>query len=134
MYVSSCNVTGHFICITFRPLSYQDTSAFVVCFSTSERGSFDHVREKWVPEIRHFCGSDIPVVVAGSKTDLRDSRQISESEGQRLTKEVKAQAYVEFSAHNRTGVEKVFESAFKAVYKKEGNSGFCNACGKCAII
>ena len=36
-----------------RPLSYPQTDVFLVCFSVIAPHSFENVREKWVPEIRH---------------------------------------------------------------------------------
>ena len=38
-----------------RPLSYPDTTVFLVCFSVGDPPSFKNVEEKWVPEITHHC-------------------------------------------------------------------------------
>jgi cell division control protein 42 len=35
------------------PLSYPQTDVFLVCFSVISPSSFENVREKWIPEIRH---------------------------------------------------------------------------------
>lgn len=38
-----------------RPLSYPQTDVFLVCFSVVSPASFENVKEKWVPEVRHHC-------------------------------------------------------------------------------
>ena len=38
-----------------RPLSYPQTDVFLVCFSVVKPDSFENVKEKWIPEIRHHC-------------------------------------------------------------------------------
>jgi GTPase SAR1 family protein len=37
-----------------RPLSYSNTDVFLVTFSLVSRTSLENVREKWVPELRHY--------------------------------------------------------------------------------
>ena len=36
-----------------RPLSYPETDVFLVCFSVVSPSSFENVKEKWYPEIKH---------------------------------------------------------------------------------
>ncbi len=36
-----------------RPLSYPDTQVFLCCFSVVNPPSYDNVKSKWVPELRH---------------------------------------------------------------------------------
>ena len=52
-----------------RPLSYPQTSVFFLCFSIISKASFDNVKSKWVPEIRHHC-PDVPIILIGTKSDL----------------------------------------------------------------
>lgn len=56
-----------------RPFSYPGTDVFVVCFSVASRSSFENVTQKWTPEVRHF-GPDVPILLLGTKTDLRNDR------------------------------------------------------------
>ncbi|CAG8708275.1 2214_t:CDS:2, partial [Cetraspora pellucida] len=45
-----------------RPLSYPQTDVFLVCFSVASPASFENVKSKWIPEIRHHC-PEIPYLI-----------------------------------------------------------------------
>lgn len=87
---------------------------FVVCFSIGSRTSFENVRDKWVPELRKHAPT-VPIVLAGTQSDRREATStgnlISESEGRKLAKSVKAAGYLECSAKSREGVKAVFSEA-----------------------
>ena len=36
--------------------------------------SFNNVLEKWHPEVMHYC-PDVPIILAGTKIDLRDDKE-----------------------------------------------------------
>lgn len=55
-----------------RPLSYPGTDAVIICFSVSCRKSLQAVQDKWAPEVRHFCPPETPIILVGTKTDLRE--------------------------------------------------------------
>lgn len=57
-----------------RPLSYPQTDVFLLCFSVISQNSFNNIRDKWYPEVRHYC-PDTPVVVVATKTDYRTDKQ-----------------------------------------------------------
>lgn len=110
-----------------RPLSYPQTEIFLICFSLVEPTSFQNVKNKWIPEIRHHTTKDMLILLVGTKLDLRDdpnvldnladmdSAPISEAQGQALAREVGCCAYLECSAATREGVENVFETAIRSV-------------------
>eukprot|EP00127_Corallochytrium_limacisporum_P004523 Clim_evm23s166 gene=Clim_evmTU23s166 len=109
-----------------RPLSYPQTDVFLVCFSVVDPSSFENVKEKWVPEIRHNC-PHTPFLLIGTKSDLRDNdatlaklaksnrkTPITRAEAEKLCKELKAIKYVECSAAKLEGVKDVFDEAIVA--------------------
>merc|ERR1712232_144796 len=53
------------------PLSYPQTDVFLVCFSIVNPNSYDNIKAKWIPEIRHHC-PNTPIVLIATKSDLRD--------------------------------------------------------------
>lgn len=103
-----------------RPLSYPQTDVFLVCFSVTSPASFENVREKWLPEVRHHCPG-VPCLIVGTQTDLRDdpsvrdklSKQkmqpVQKSDGERMAKELGAVKYVECSALTQYKLKEVFD-------------------------
>ena len=112
-----------------RPLSYPLTDVFLICFSIVSPASFNNVREKWYPEVDHY-GSDTPIVLVGTKLDLRDDQDvratlttkklkpITYSQGLQLMTEIDAVKYMECSSLTREGLEQVFEEAVRAAREK----------------
>uniref|UniRef100_A0A4X2K7M7 small monomeric GTPase n=1 Tax=Vombatus ursinus TaxID=29139 RepID=A0A4X2K7M7_VOMUR len=60
-----------------RPLSYPQTDVFLICFSLVSPASYENVRAKWYPEVRHHCPST-PIILVGTKLDLRDDKDTIE--------------------------------------------------------
>jgi cell division control protein 42 len=108
-----------------RPLSYPQTDVFLVCFSVVNPSSFENIKEKWIPEIRHHCPT-VPCLIVGTQIDLRDNaaerdklakrkqKPIEFDQGEKLAKEMNAVKYVECSARNSEGLKNVFDEAIIA--------------------
>eukprot|EP00727_Mastigamoeba_balamuthi_P007777 m51a1_g362 putative rho gtpase (223) ;mRNA; r:598394-599495 len=107
-----------------RPLSYPDSDIVLICFSLVNRRSFENVKDKWAPEIRHYLPG-APWFLVGTKLDLRDAGNVDEvtnrvepitkSEGESLGREINASAYHEVSAKSRSGLSELFIAAADAV-------------------
>lgn len=121
-----------------RPLSYPQTDVFLICFSVVSPASYENVRAKWVPEVRHHCPVT-PIILIGTKIDLRESKDvieklgdkkpISTQQGLALQKEIGAVKYVECSALTQKNVKLVFDEAIRAVLypvvEKKANKKKC---------
>lgn len=86
-----------------------------MCFSVVSRASYENTESKWLPEIRHHC-PDVPIVLCGTKTDLRgkETNPITTQEGEALAKKIKAVTYCECSAMTRDHLKDVFDEAILA--------------------
>ncbi|KAJ4116270.1 GTPase Cdc42 [Fusarium equiseti] len=108
-----------------RPLSYPQTDVFLVCFSVTSPASFENVREKWFPEVRHHCPG-VPCLIVGTQVDLRDDPSVREKlskqkmqpvrreDGERMAKDLGAVKYVECSALTQYKLKDVFDEAIVA--------------------
>uniref|UniRef100_A0A673KGW6 small monomeric GTPase n=1 Tax=Sinocyclocheilus rhinocerous TaxID=307959 RepID=A0A673KGW6_9TELE len=109
-----------------RPLSYPQTDVFLICFSLVSPASFENLRAKWYPEVRHHC-PNTPIILVGTKLDLRDDKDTIEKlkekkltpitypQGLAMAKEIGAVKYLECSALTQRGLKTVFDEAIRAV-------------------
>ena len=115
-----------------RPLSYPQTDVFLICFSIVNPTSFDNVREKWYPEIRHYCPKT-PIILVGTMLDLRKNAeadninndfrtlnkakatQVNQLQALALAKDIGAVKYLECSALTQKGLKNVFDEAIRVV-------------------
>jgi len=103
-----------------RPLSYPQTDVFLICFSITSPASYENVRTKWVPEVRHHCPG-VPYLIVGTQVDLRNEDQVikklqrqnqspvASEEGEKLARDLGAIKYVECSALTQKGLKNVFD-------------------------
>ncbi|XP_078347286.1 ras-like GTP-binding protein RHO [Oculina patagonica] len=129
-----------------RPLSYPDTDVILMCFSIDSPDSLENIQEKWTPEIKHFCGQNIPIVLVGNKKDLRNDdgirkelsrmkqEPVRSEEGSLVCERIKAYAFLECSAKTREGVREVFETAARAALRsKNRDEEYTPCCKFCKI-
>ncbi|ORY95351.1 small GTPase superfamily [Syncephalastrum racemosum] len=130
-----------------RPLSYYETDVVLICYAVNNPISFQNVRDKWLPEVKHYCGGNVARVLVGLKTDLRAKTASSTSasagpstpttsnlsssndddvsciisfeQGAALAKEIKAK-YCECSAKENLHVDDVIRTAAHAAVKPRG--------------
>ena len=100
-----------------RPLSYPSTDVFLLMFSVVSKDSLDNVKSKWVKELRHFSPT-VPIVLVGTKTDLREARAdqaLDWEAGDKMAKSIGARCYLECSALEQRGVKAIFDEAVEAI-------------------
>jgi len=104
-----------------RPLSYAQTDVFILFYSVISPSSFANLKSKWIPELRSHC-PNTPIVVVGSKIDLRDQpaiqqhlaskglHTISRVDGDAMARDVGAAAYCEISSITQEGLKEMFDT------------------------
>jgi len=112
---------------TLRPLSYAGTDVFLICFSLIDCDSYDNVTEKWLPEIANENLSHVPVIIVGTKLDIRDDDDevrklakrgidvVTNEMGVELKEKINAFDYIECSALTQVNIHEVFEQCVRAV-------------------
>jgi small GTP-binding protein len=97
----------------FRQTYYLGTQAAFIVFDLTNKKSFESVKE-WYKELEDFIGGrEIPIIIIGNKTDLRDQREVSYDDGVRVVNELMnkpniALSYIETSALTGENVEDAF--------------------------
>ncbi len=107
-----------------RPLSYPQTDVYLACFSIISPASFQNIKNKWIPELKHHSPT-ANIILVGLKSDCREDPQVikmmkqrgiamsSIEQGRNLAKEVGAVDYVECSAVTQEGLKAVFDRAIE---------------------
>ncbi|CAF3375860.1 unnamed protein product [Rotaria sp. Silwood2] len=87
--------------------------------------SFENVRKKWYPEVKHHC-PHTPIILVGTKLDLRNDTSVIEKlrqqklapitslQGEEMRKKIGAVKYLECSALTKEGLKTVLEEAIRA--------------------
>ncbi|KAH0792743.1 ras-related C3 botulinum toxin substrate 3 [Histomonas meleagridis] len=107
-----------------RSITYEGTDVFIICFSLIEPKTLESVESKWIKEAHDFS-EEAPIVLVGLKKDLRDSfvedpnntelKPIPIKDGQAMKEKIGAYDYIECSCLTKSNIDKVFETALKAV-------------------
>ncbi len=113
-----------------RPLAYNDTDIFLLCFAIDNPGSYANITAKWYPELTHYCPT-VPVILLGTKSDLRGtpSNSVSNEQGNALSKEINAKRYLESSARLQLGkkLQFIFDELVRVCFEnrksKKQNKG-----------
>ncbi|GMI96862.1 RHO-RELATED PROTEIN FROM PLANTS 6, RAC-like 3 [Hibiscus trionum] len=126
-----------------RPLSYRGADVFILAFSLISKASYENVAKKWIPELKHYAPG-IPVVLVGTKLDLREDDQflmdhpnaipISTAQGEELKKQIASSAYIECSSKTQQNVKAVFDAAIKVVLQPPKSKQKSNGGMLCSVL
>ncbi|KAG5422043.1 RHO4 [Candida metapsilosis] len=98
-----------------RPLSYRDADLILICFSLDSLTSLQNIKDKWFPEIKHYCPT-VPIILVGTKSDL--SGNIPPQLPPQIALEIGAITYIECSAKTMFHVRAVFNLALEHFQKE----------------
>jgi len=105
---------------------------FLICFSLINQDSFEHIKSKWYPEIRHHC-PHTPIILVGTKLDLRNDKGTIKSlkdikefpvtypQGHGLAKKIGAVKYLECSALTQKGLNELFDEVINVALNAAKN-------------
>jgi len=95
---------------------------FLLCFSVIHKDSFDNIKYKWLPELKQNSPGT-PFILVGTKCDLRDENpnpnHISQKDGAKRAKDIKAHTYVECTSREPASVGKVVMEAVSIVLEAD---------------
>lgn len=105
---------------------YEGTDVFLVCFSVVRPESMESAEERWLPDIKQNY-PDVPVVVIGTQTDLRENQAVvqflknecqtpvSYAQGTALAKRHGAKDYLEVSPFNQKKLRQLLDRSLTCV-------------------
>ena len=105
---------------------YPKTDIFLILFSIISPESLTNIVSKWHPKIRHQC-PNAPIVVVGTKLDLRDNhdeierlawqsmKPVTYEQGLEMANNIGAVFYCECSSLTQKGVSCIFNEAIRYV-------------------
>jgi GTPase KRas protein len=107
----------------FSPLRDQwirESTGFLLIFSLTERKTLEYL-ETILAQIRRTKedSPSVPIVLAGNKSDLVASRQVSAAEAQAWARDHGIATFVEMSAKSRTNVTETFQTLVRMVAADE---------------
>src|SRR5687768_9212416 len=87
-----------------RPMSYPQTSAFLLCFSVVSETSYKNIKNRWWPEVMHHCPTKN--ILVGTKTDLRSKPEFLEALAERGLSVVTTERPRSARASRNSGLER----------------------------
>ncbi|CAL0329158.1 unnamed protein product [Lupinus luteus] len=93
---------------------YRGAVGALLVYDITKRQTFDNV-QRWLRELRDHADSNIVIMMAGNKSDLKHLRAVSEDVGQSLA-EKEGLSFLETSALEATNVEKAFQTVLGEIY------------------
>lgn len=126
-----------------RTLCYPGTHVLLMAFSIVTPDSFANIKNMWVPESKRDGLKGVPIVLVGTKLDLRkdpatlemlherNEEPVTQAQALKMKEDIGAVTYVETSALTSEGVVKVFQEAAIAAFRSKNSEP---ASGGCCVV
>ncbi|RZC48135.1 hypothetical protein C5167_041116, partial [Papaver somniferum] len=93
---------------------YRGAVGALLVYDTTKRQTFDNV-QRWLRELRDHADSNIVILLAGNKSDLKHLRAVNEEDAQVLA-EKEGLSFLETSALEALNIEKAFQTILTEIY------------------
>ena len=104
---------------------YKDAMCAILVYDTTQRESFENMKDYWLKQLQEFGSKNIILGVAGNKCDMYEKEEISENEAKAFADQIGAFFEIT-SAKNNTGINELFVSAANRIvdpnYKNSAES------------
>lgn len=96
------------------PSYIRDSHVAVVVYDITSKKSFDLVN-KWIEDVKGERGDNVVICLVGNKNDLVDQRQVSIEDGEKRSKELGCQIFIETSTKLGYNVKPLFKKIAKTL-------------------
>lgn len=86
---------------------YKDAVGAILVYDITNRISYEHMKTKWLSEVKEFCHENITILVVGNKSDMQNNRQVSTAEAAEFAESVGID-FIETSAQSGQNVDIAF--------------------------
>ena len=96
----------------FRSLAkifYKDARVVILVYDITNKKSFEEIKNYWYEQVKDIQTENLIIAIAGNKCDLYEERQVQNETGEEFAKSINA-IFVETSAKNDSGIDKLFEN------------------------
>lgn len=93
---------------------YRGAVGALLVYDITKRQTFDNV-QRWLRELRDHADSNIVIMMAGNKSDLKHLRAVSEDDAQELA-EKEGLSFLETSALEALNIERAFQTILTEIY------------------
>ena len=105
---------------------YKKVDGIIVVFDITDKKSFEDIHDYFLPKIQEHGNDEIPVIIIGNKSDLKNSREVSIEEAFELAAQYNY-PYKETSCLDNYNLNEIFEYIIKSVkYYIENNEHYVN--------
>ena len=90
-------------------LYYKDARVVILVYDITDIKSFEAMKNYWYEQVKDIQTENLIIAIAGNKCDLYEERQVENETGEEFAKSINA-IFVETSAKNDSGIDKLFEN------------------------
>ena len=90
-------------------LYYKNARVVILVYDITDIKSFEAMKNYWYEQVKDIQTENLIIAIAGNKCDLYEERQVENETGEEFAKSINA-IFVETSAKNDTGLDKLFEN------------------------
>jgi len=88
---------------------YKDARVVILVYDITDIKSFEEMKNYWYEQVKDIQTENLILAIAANKSDLYEERQVENETGEEFAKSINA-IFVETSAKNDSGIDKLFEN------------------------
>jgi len=90
-------------------LYYKNARVVILVYDITDIKSFEAMKNYWYEQVKDIQTENLILAIAANKSDLYEERQVQNETGEEFAKSINA-IFVETSAKNDSGIDKLFEN------------------------
>ena len=90
-------------------LYYKNARVVILVYDITDIKSFEEMKNYWYEQVKDIQTENLILAIAANKSDLYEERQVQNETGEEFAKSINA-IFVETSAKNDSGIDKLFEN------------------------